>query len=587
MTSFHDPDQALSQALALVRQGWGHLQLQRPQAAWASWQRALWVVPEYPAARQALETLESAPDLPDAARTTYRFLAPNDDDRRARWDRRLRDGDLERLDDAASAFAALAVEDPDDSGAAYNEGLCLAWLGRNVEAIGAIDRAVRLLAVADFDRAVEAWSLAEILRQGGGAETLADDLRFVWVAEGVEPDVVPRLASLVPLVPVPTPRDALNDDPSLAANEVYEWLDRPWPEVEDRAAVSSSAEVPRLLATLVRTPRNLRISSPDAQSLDEIQEPIARVLGTDEDPVRREAIPLPLPLLDAAVWMLRLPQDVDAEVQKALSREAVETFYEDRWIHIPRKGLDGQSPLGAACGAKNDPVLRARLTAVIRVREQLGARPRTALLYQGYPFDRVRRRLGLELIDPEAVDPQDYSCMSGAELDRLDPSTLDDVRLADVFRLASGLREDPRTARFAAELAGREPSSLAGIDLEALFAPLVRESLTAGNASQALAWLDRARAVARPSQRRTFEVWRAEVFVLDGEPEAALEAYESLLGQDPSDVDLALDAAETLLDNGYPDHARPLLIHARNQACYAGDTRTEERIRAIVDEVAL
>src|SRR3712207_8215556 len=32
-------------------------------------------------------------------------------------------------------------------------------------------------------RAVESWALAEILRQGGGAETLADDLRYACRSE--------------------------------------------------------------------------------------------------------------------------------------------------------------------------------------------------------------------------------------------------------------------------------------------------------------------------------------------------------------------------------------------------------------------
>src|SRR5947209_7984494 len=137
-----DPDQAL----ALVQEGWSHLQLQRPQAAWAAWQRALRVAPGSPAALEALKTLESAAELPLAARAVYRFMTARDPDRRARWDERFRGRDLEQLDDAEAAFADLADDDPSDAAAAYNEGLCLAWMGANVEAIGALDRAVRLLA---------------------------------------------------------------------------------------------------------------------------------------------------------------------------------------------------------------------------------------------------------------------------------------------------------------------------------------------------------------------------------------------------------------------------------------------------------
>ena len=54
--------------------------------------------------------------------------------------------------------------------------------------------------------------------------------------------------------------------------------------------------------------------------------------------------------------------------------------------------------------SRGDAVARAKLTAVVRLREQLGNRPSALLLYQGYPFDRLRRRLGLELVYPGAVD---------------------------------------------------------------------------------------------------------------------------------------------------------------------------------------
>jgi tetratricopeptide (TPR) repeat protein len=584
MTSPNDPDKALR----LVHQGWGHLQLQRPLAAWASWHQALRRVPGFPAAEQALATLESAAELPAAARAVYRFQAPRDSDRRTRWDHRLRGRDHDQLEDAADAFDVLSAEDPDDACAAYNQGLCLAWLGRNVEAIAALDHAVRLLAVEDedFERAVEAWTLAEVLRQGGGAEALADDLRYAWIIEGADPDAVARLSGRATLVPVPTPRDPVTELPRADA-EVFEWLDRPLPE---KPEAMTSAALPRLQATVLRTPHALRLSSPDPLTLDEILDPLGQVLGEDiERTIRREATPLPLPLLDAALWTFRLPRGLDPEVEHPLTRGAVEAYYEDRWIQIPRKGLEGRSPLEAARCAGDDAVLRAKLVAVVRLREQLGDRPRTARLYQGYPFDRLRRRLGLELRDPEAVDPGDATCMGAAELDRLDPAALDDAQLADAFESASGLGEDARTVRFAAELARRRSPALPRLDLPALFAPLVREALKAHEPERAIAWLDRARAIESESEsgrgRRTFDIWSAEVHARSGDPDAALRTYEALLEQAPTDAALALDAAETLLDNGYQEHARPLLLRARDQARRAGDAQTARRAQALVDHV--
>src|SRR4051812_26430408 len=150
-------------ALALIHEGWDHLQHQRPLAAWASWRRALRVSPEHPAALKALEVLAGAGDLPMAARSEYRFLTPLGDAQRSRWDARFRGQNLEELAVAAGAFATLADDDPADGRARFNQGLCLAWLGRNLEAVDALDRAVQALAFDEPGVAIDAWTLAEVL----------------------------------------------------------------------------------------------------------------------------------------------------------------------------------------------------------------------------------------------------------------------------------------------------------------------------------------------------------------------------------------------------------------------------------------
>jgi lipopolysaccharide biosynthesis regulator YciM len=131
----------------------------------------------------------------------------------------------------------------------------------------------------------------------------------------------------------------------------------------------------------------------------------------------------------------------------------------------------------------------------------------------------------------------------------------------------------------------RNPPSLARLDLASLFAPLVRQAMSARDPGRAIAWLDRARAIASGSGRRTFDIWSAEIFARTGNPEAALKTYEAVLERTPSDVALAFDAAGTLLDQGYEEYARRLLLHARDQARLAGDARAAERAQEILDEV--
>jgi hypothetical protein len=301
-------------------------------------------------------------------------------------------------------------------------------------------------------------------------------------------------------------------------------------------------------------------------------------------PDRREATPLPLPLLDAGVWTFRLPPGLDPELAGPLARAAVEHYYENFWIHTPRHGLGDRTPLELSRSDKaGDPIARARLAAVVRLREQLGQRPWTAELYHGYPFDRLRRRLGLELVDPDAIEPDDPSCMSGDELARLNPSELDEPRLIEAYESAAGLRDDDLAARFAAELARRDAPSLARIDTPSLIATLVREAMKADNAAQALEWLDQARQLNRGQDRRTYDLWAAEIYARTGAPVAAVEAYRALLDQDHDDAALALDAAETLIDNGYHEHARPLLLEASDRARRTGDTETERLAQVLLD----
>ncbi len=158
-------------------------------------------------ARQALSTLESAADLPLAARTAYRFRQPTNSDRRAAWDNRLRGSNAEDLAAMADLFGRLAAEGPADPAAWYNRALCLAWSGDNLEAIAALDHVVSLEAGSAFERAVEAWTLAEILRQGGGAETLADDLRFACTIAWKPADTAGLLEEFPEIQRIPTPRE--------------------------------------------------------------------------------------------------------------------------------------------------------------------------------------------------------------------------------------------------------------------------------------------------------------------------------------------------------------------------------------------
>jgi tetratricopeptide (TPR) repeat protein len=568
----------------LIHEGWNHLQSQRPLAAWGSWQRVLRVEPDSVAAGQALTALESASDLPAAARTVYRFREAADPAKRANWDDRMRGRSDQDLDATADLFGRLATADPTDSAAWFNRGLCLAWMGRNLEAIGCLERAVRLDAEHSFDLAVDAWSLAEVLRQGGGAETLADDLRFACTMAWSPGDTPWLLDEFPEIQRVPTPRAPGAAAENAAEIEVFEWLDRPTSTHSQSAPGADLART--IMASVYISGRTLRLSSPRAENLERIEETFFPRFEKEPESIRREASPLPLPFLDADVWLFRIPPGVDPDRVDQLSREAVEQYFENQWVHRPRNGLDGRSPLAAGLEAsRGDAVARAKLAAVVRLREQLGNRPSALLLYQGYPFDRLRRRLGLELVYPSAVDIQDLGCGSGAELDLLDLATLDDSRLVEAFTSAAGLRDDARTARFAAELLKRRPAVMAFLDLTSVVAPLVRLAMSRNDYKAALSWLKEGRSMTSGGMATTLEVWRAEVFVKAGRPDSAMVAYERLITPDAAGATLALDAGEMMLGSGYLDQARALLCVASDLANQNRRDWIERRARQLLDHL--
>ena len=524
-----------------VLEGWDHLKLQRPVAAWAAFQRAMVIDPESRAAARAVETLERAADLPAAARVAYRFRAIAG----------ATSPPILDLDQAADHYGRLAAQNPSDPNLWYNRALCLAWTGVNREAITCLERVVELEAGVNPESASAAWLLAEVLRQGAGAETLADDLQYSLTIPWRD-DQTQRLSSEFPEIepaPIPSPGVADDERPDLA---VFSWFDAP-------GSPGASPQVRELLANVYAGRGLLRLSSPRLDHLEQAEERLVdRVeLGTA---AKREARPLPLAFLDAGVWTFRVPLDLEPELAQTLHRARIERYFEDEWLHAPRRGLAGDSPLKAATG---DQAARARLAAVVRFREQLAERPAALGLYQGYPFDRLRRRLGLELVDPGAVDAEDLTCASPAELDALDSATLDLARLTEAVLSAAGLRDDLRTIRLAAALLDRslrapEPERPRGLAVASFVAPLVRDAMRRHDADGALRTIEQARPLARPSDLRALDIWSAEVMARSGRPEDALKRYLDLIQDDESSAVAALEGARDLLENGHEAEAHEL-----------------------------
>src|SRR5262249_16941983 len=111
-----------------------------------------------------------------------------------------------------------------------------------------------------------------------------------------------------------------------------------------------------------------------------------------------------------------------------------------------------------------------------------------------------------------------------------------------------------------------QPVQLERLDLTSVYAPLVRQHMQRRQPEAALRLLAQARTRGTEENRRTFDTWRAEILARSNRPEEAAELYRSLVASSATAPQVALDAAETFLDNGHKDQAHDFLIQARDLA---------------------
>ncbi len=567
--------------------GWDHLNHQRPLAAWACWTRLLGDDPDRPAAREALDRLVEARDLPASARKSPAIRLPESPGPDSAWSGLIDEVDrldwstlLERLERLGAGSEAADL-------AQFDRGLVLAWQGRNAEAIAALDRAVNL---AEQDRVgVDAWKLAEILRHGAGAEALADDCRYNLVlnwepSSGPDPEaILDLLGSPDCLRSLPTPQEVgANLDEHNGPIALLDWLDRPMPRpqtIENQAPdpdppIDNPRDWPRILGSLILSRGSLRISTPRLDFALEAGERLRFLTGAGGRPglrSRSERTPLSLLLLDAAIWVFRYPEGLDETTQPLLVSRALASQFEDHWIHQPRHGLDSRSPLEAAVRARGgDPRSRRHLEAILEVREELADRPGMRSLYGDYPFARLRRRLGL--VDPPPTtmpdDPNDWGCCGLDELTALDVESLDSEALGHAIRSALGLRHDPTVVRLADRLLDNDPEALAtlGDSAREVVAALVRrEYREAGSNMDRLDPLLEQAARLDPAHESTYQTWQAEIAARAGAFDRAASIAETLADRasTPSEaVSLLVEIAETILLEGSGVEAHRLRARA-------------------------
>lgn len=523
--SVSDSDIALGEQ---IRRGWAFFQSQRPIAAWANWQSVIRQAPENKPAQQALDHLAIALDLPDVARKPLRFLPPEGEQRRKRWNTVFQKSAMAfgpefQADPTAAAlmFRSILDDDKTDAAAAWNLAVCLAWAGSNRASIDALDTFVHLSAESQPDQAADAWTLAELLRHGAGAEELADcvNLSITLDDQQFGSDYHDFLKTLGP---VSEYRNL--SAPSGELLYAADLLDKPLQE--GPAAVT-------VMASVIATGGKLKISAPASAESGLFFRDLTQLLQwLTGDKIAVDHGVLNLSIIDASVARFKLPADLSPLRRDQLSKQAVADYFENQWIHQPRHGLNGMTPLAVSSESKAG--WKARLEGLIGFQEQMARRPASRPIYQDYDFDRLRYRLGL-IQQPSKDDTKGEALHQSllwyhlGYVQSAAPAKMSEPHLITAWETATACTDDGLAIRLGDEMRNRNPLIFSEIPIGRWAAPYLRNFLKEGNLPGALDLLDHALTIDKKYRegwdQAKLLMWRGQAYSRLGSPSDAATAW--------------------------------------------------------------
>jgi tetratricopeptide (TPR) repeat protein len=479
------------------------------------------------------------PNLPPSAKKEYRFKslpASSSPEKRQAWEAALSSAATGRLSNAAPAFAQLTQQDSQDAAAWYNLALSHAWMGDNAGAVEALDRYVGL--ETDDAQAIEAWTLAEVLRVGQGMEDLADYVEHSITVPLRDPQGFVKTLGELEKQHLVTAAQVNEEEGVLTAII----LDPPPPALTQELQARQNA---RLGAFLLFMGNILRLWSTDKEALERTFAGLEkRAGGTLGQPI---AVRGPAKFHDIATGAVSFPQNAlsQDDIQNRV-REGIERYYEEQWLHRPLKALGGVPPVDAVGHA----LLRKKLRGVLQFQEEV-----MTAAHLKYDFDRLRRKLGL--LDPVALPAAasasaafDFGVMSVPELAALALESLEYGQVEAAYQAALKLDARELAGKFASALVSRPPQAEKP-DRFPLFNHLINVALAQGDTTAAL---DHVNAGAKDDcehndgrRRNDYELRRGQLHAKRGEIDQATDVFDRLIERAPSELKYPTTAAEALL----------------------------------------
>ncbi len=476
---------------------------------------------------------------PAAARRDYELLPPApkvSGDRRAAWDQALASIATPRLGDLARLFDSLTKEDPQDASAWFNLGLARAWLGDNRAALDALNRYLEL--EVDEDRATTAAALMEVLRFGDGLENECDYHDYSFAFQMKDGPAVTKVlddwqAAHRLIVPP-------NQQEGTLIALVLEFS-----QAGILTAGSAPAEVARLAGYFAVMPPIIRVWGTDKDAIGRLRDELRGRLniGLGEAQERRSPPQFSDVVSEALIFPIGT-EPADAAARRVLDH--AENYYEEKWIHKPRRSLSGNNPKDAA----GFPVLRKKLRGVIQFIQDCAEHGMLA----GYNFDRLRRKLGLSADAPAsavaAPGAQNISALGAEELAALNVESLSDEQVEQAFQAAQKLDADELTKHFGKALSSRQPKADKP-DRFYLFSYLTQRAQKDGELDAALDFVNEGESQDcthnEGKRRNDYELRRGQIHARRGEADQAEDVFRRLIERTPSEMKYRVAAADAMI----------------------------------------
>ncbi len=495
-----------------------------------------------------------------------------------------------KFSDVKKAYETLAKEVPADPAAHFNLGLVQSWMGESAAAVESLNKSLEL--EYDDAHAEETAALVEVLNCSAGMEADSDSLEFRFFYQVRDPNAVVEL-----LQAWGREKRMLSPQSDESGQQFSCLLVEEIPQI-----VETGTTLARVVANVQVVGSMMRIWSTNRENAQKIAVEVRdRVQLAVGEPVEGSG---PAQISELVQEAFAYPVQIgDADQAQQKMQDYAANYYENAWIHRPRKGLGNVAPIDAA-GSK---LMRKRLLGAIRFQEDcvVAAAPRfqedgKVFALQIYDFDKLRHKLGIEKIaggeaPPEllaaakaAIPKKDFGAMSAADLGLLKVAELTSVELEDAMKAALKLDARELAAHFA-RTAVALPADPNKFDRYPLYLCLISAALSEGKSDEALkitrdgASYDATNNAGKRSNE--FGLRLAQLLAKTGHADDSAKAFEDLLERNPDETRYYINAIETMLSAKQADKASAFIERGLEKAKSSGNRDLEGACREMAEAV--